>query len=579
MPCEVEQFLDRGGQGEVYRADLGGKSVALKWYFPAQATQQRSNLETLIKKGAPSNKFLWPMELTLEEGVEGFGYIMPLREPRYKSIVDLMKRRIEPTFRALATAGLNLSQSFLELHAKGLCFLSISFGNVFFDPDTGEVLISFNEDVAEDDEIKRNVLGTPRFMAPEVVRGDALPSKQTDLFSLAVILFYMFVMHHPLEGKKESSMHVLDLPNMNKLYGTEPVFIFDPNDDSNRPVPGYHDNALTFWPIYPQFLRDLFTKAFTDGIRDPQNGRVSVSEWQAAMVRLRDSIIYCAHCGMENFYDADALKASGGKPGDCWKCQKEKSRKGDLNMNRCPFEFHIIWILDCSFGMDVGWKIQAMNTVIRESIPHFAAFADEEPNSETLMSAVTYGTGARWHLKPTPIHSLRWSDAVAFGASNAGAAFQLVESMLWRWRHRDAKCYPPPMIVWVASSTPMDEWEEPLNILVALSDCFDCSRVAIPVGKDAPLDILQEFIGNPELLPIPANSCPEALFKHIHLQSAEYTLEEHKEQRKRAESRLSWVLKSASSPSSQTEDEDTSTPTPHLPIPIAPDTSSADDVW
>lgn len=324
MLCEVEQFLGGGGQGEVYRANLGGKIVALKWYFPAQATpEQRAALETLIKKGPPSDKFLWPMELTSAEGMPGFGYIMPLRESRYKGIVDLMKRSIEPTFRALAMAGLDLSHSFLQLHAKGLCYRDISFGNVFFDPNTGDVLICDNDNVTVDGEAESGVLGTPRFMAPEVVRGEALPSTQTDLFSLAVLLFYMLIVHHPLEGKKELTIHCLDLPGMNKLYGTEPVFIFDPMDDSNRPAPGYHDNPLAFWHIYPQFLRNLFTKAFTDGIRDPKNGRVRESEWRAAMVRLRDSIVYCAYCAMENFYDADALKASGGKPGSCWSCKKE----------------------------------------------------------------------------------------------------------------------------------------------------------------------------------------------------------------------------------------------------------------
>lgn len=324
MSCEVEQFLGGGGQGEVYRANLGGKPVALKWYFPASTTpEQRAALETLIKKGPPSDKFLWPMELTSAEGTPGFGYIMPLRESRYKGIVDLMKRRIEPTFRALVTAGLDLSHSFLQLHAKGLCYRDISFGNVFFDPGTGDVLICDNDNVTVDGEAESGVLGTPRFMAPEVVRGEALPSTQTDLFSLAVLLFYMFMVHHPLEGKKELTIHCLDLPSMNKLYGTEPVFIFDPDDDSNRPAPGYHDNAIDFWHIYPQFLRNLFTKAFTDGIRDPQNGRVRESEWRAAMVRLRDSIVYCAYCAMENFYDADALKISGGKPGTCWSCKRE----------------------------------------------------------------------------------------------------------------------------------------------------------------------------------------------------------------------------------------------------------------
>ena len=49
-PCTVETFLGGGGQGEVYRALLDGKPLALKWYFPEQATPaQRQNLETLIR--------------------------------------------------------------------------------------------------------------------------------------------------------------------------------------------------------------------------------------------------------------------------------------------------------------------------------------------------------------------------------------------------------------------------------------------------------------------------------------------------------------------------------------------------
>jgi hypothetical protein len=131
----------------------------------------------------------------------------------------------------------------------------------------------------------------------------------------------MFTVHHPLEGKKEAAIRCLDLPAMTQLYGTAPVFIFDPQNRSNEPVPGYHDNALAFWPLYPQFLRDLFTKAFTHGIRDPQNGRVRESEWRAALVQLRDAILYCPQCRAENFYDAEALKASGGKLPPCWSCK------------------------------------------------------------------------------------------------------------------------------------------------------------------------------------------------------------------------------------------------------------------
>jgi eukaryotic-like serine/threonine-protein kinase len=247
---------------------------------------------------------------------------MPLRAPRFKGIVDLMKRRIEPSFRALATAGLELSDSYLQMHARGLCYRDISFGNVFFDPDTGEVLICDNDNVGIDTTeagVRPGVLGTPRFMAPEVVRGDALPSTETDLFSLAVLLFYMLVVHHPLEGQRESEIRCMDLPAMTRLYGTDPLFVFDPKDESNRPVPGLHDNALAFWPLYPTALRELFTRAFTAGLRDPKHGRVRESEWRAALVQLRDSIVYCQGCAAECFYDAAALRSTGTGP-TCWAC-------------------------------------------------------------------------------------------------------------------------------------------------------------------------------------------------------------------------------------------------------------------
>jgi eukaryotic-like serine/threonine-protein kinase len=327
----IEQFLGSGGQGEVYRLKLGGAMVALKWYFPKSATtQQRTALEMLVKKGPPTEKFLWPMELATAPDVPGFGYVMPLREARYKGIVDLMKRRIEPTFRALATAGLNLSHSYLQLHSQGFCYRDISFGNAFFDPKTGEILICDNDNVAVDGSATGGVLGTPDFMAPEIVCGKAPPSTQTDLFSLAVLLFYLFHIHHPLYGKKVMKFHCLDPAARTQLCGVEAVFIFDPHDRSNEAVPRpvdplgeAGDNALAFWPVYPQFFRDLFTKAFTDGIRDPQNGRVRESEWRATMVRLRDAIVYCAQCGEENFYDAAVLKTTGGKLRPCWSCNKE----------------------------------------------------------------------------------------------------------------------------------------------------------------------------------------------------------------------------------------------------------------
>lgn len=246
---------------------------------------------------------------------------MPLREPRFKGLVDLMKRRVEPGFRALSLAGVDLAQAFLSLHAQGLCYREISFGNVFLDPDTGAIAVCDNDNVAVDGNGQGGVLGTPRFIAPEVVRGEAAPGTQTDLFSLAVLLFYLFHLHHPLEGRRESAIRCLDLPAMNKLYGSEPLFIFDPDDADNRPLPGLHDNALAHWPLYPAFLREAFTRAFTSGLHAPLE-RVRESEWRALLARLADSLFYCGHCGAENFYDGEAIRANSGAPGPCWACRR-----------------------------------------------------------------------------------------------------------------------------------------------------------------------------------------------------------------------------------------------------------------
>jgi DNA-binding helix-hairpin-helix protein with protein kinase domain len=348
--CQVERFLGSGGQGEVYRVNWSGQPFALKWYFPHMATStQLQNLRTLVTKGAPTQQFLWPLELASQSGLPGYGYLMRLREPQYKGILDLMKRKVEPTFKTLATAGLQLADCYLQLHARGFCYCDISFGNVFWNSQTGDVLICDNDNVIVNGE-KPEIVGTARFMAPEVVTASALPSIDTDKYSLAVLLFYMFTLHHPLEGKRDSAIKCFDKPGMKKLFGTEPIFIFDPRDDSNRPDGRYHGVVNNFWPIYPQFLRDRFTKAFTNGLRDPKHGRVTENEWKAAMAQMRDSILYCQKCAAENFYDPDALKAAGGKSPRCWSCCTDvnlpfRIRIGKavtmLNHDSCLYPHHV----------------------------------------------------------------------------------------------------------------------------------------------------------------------------------------------------------------------------------------------
>ncbi len=315
---KIISFLGAGGQGEVYDVECNGKHYALKWYYKHMATkEQKAILDNLISKGAPDVSFLWPQDLIFTKFGESFGYIMPLRPKNYKSIVDMMKRRAEPSFYTLCRAAYNLTNGYQKLHSMGYSYRDISFGNLFFDPDNGDVLICDNDNVSANGKDDSSVYGTPRFMAPEIVLGKAKPSRNTDLYSLAVLLFYMFMMGHPLEGKLEADIRCMDIHAMNRLYGTQPIFVFDPIDKSNRPVKGYQDNVLIYWDIYPQIIRDLFTKSFTDGLHAP-NKRVTEKQWLDAFANLMTGIMVCPDCGAEVFYDEK--KVAAGTAHVCWGC-------------------------------------------------------------------------------------------------------------------------------------------------------------------------------------------------------------------------------------------------------------------
>jgi eukaryotic-like serine/threonine-protein kinase len=318
----IERYLGGGGQGEVYQVAFGNEQVAIKWYLPSYRQQDKhlqKRLERAINIGPPSDRFLWPRELVFEHNGTGLGYVMALREARFKGIASLMSGKVEPTFKVLATAGFELAHNYKELHSKGLCYYDINFGNVFFDPDTGEIRVCDNDNVDTDNSVSV-IGGTQRFMAPEIVRGEASPSTRTDLHSLAVLLFYMLIINHPLEGRHEYNIRCLDDNALRQLYGTKPLFIFDSTDSSNEPVPGWHDNAIIFWKLYPQFLKTLFIRAFGEGLHNPDL-RVQEGQWRDAMLRLRDSIYYCRACSAANFYDEDALKTMG-KPAPCWSCEQ-----------------------------------------------------------------------------------------------------------------------------------------------------------------------------------------------------------------------------------------------------------------
>jgi serine/threonine protein kinase len=312
----VIRLIGEGSQGQVFEVrPRDGEPLALKWYLPHTASkQQRDRIAELVERGAPGPRFLWPLAMVDVRGSHGFGYLMPLRPAGHAGLVDLLTGKVDVPFSTVCRLCLELADSFLNIHSQGLCYRDISFSNVFFDPATGKPLICDNDNVGIDGTGPAAVLGTRRFMAPEIVRREAVPSTRTDLYSLSVLLFYILMMGHPLVGRRELEVACWDDQAESMLFGAKPLFVFDPEDRSNAPVPELHDAVLRYWGLYPRFVQELFVQAFTIGLEDPVNGRVRESMWRRELSRLRDTIIRCTSCGRENFADVDQRGTS------CWSC-------------------------------------------------------------------------------------------------------------------------------------------------------------------------------------------------------------------------------------------------------------------
>ena len=285
----VRRFIGEGSQGSVYDVVIEptGEHAALKWYFPSLAhDRQRAAIEELVERGSPDDRFLWPDEMATVDGNPSFGYIMPLRPATTVGLSDLLTGKVDVPFSTVCTLGMELAGSFLELHSQGLCYRDISFGNVFFDPRTGRPLICDNDNVGVDGASPSAVLGTRRFMAPEIVRRE-VGSEHGHRPVLAVRAALL-----PADGRPSRSW--VAASSSSTPGTTTPRACCSvasrgsssiPSDESNSPLPEVHGSVLINWELYPAALRRLFVTAFTTGLTDPRNGRVRESVWQKALSR------------------------------------------------------------------------------------------------------------------------------------------------------------------------------------------------------------------------------------------------------------------------------------------------------
>ena len=296
------QFLAEGGQGYVYRVTYNGQEKALKWYKPGSIVNKSAfydNIWQNVMRGSPSEEFLWPVDVT-EEQDGTFGYVMDLRPEGYYEVTDFMLCHVRfQGYKTAIDAAMKIVSAFRKLHNAGYSYQDLNDGNFFINPINGKVLICDNDNVAPD-KTETGIVGKPRYMAPEIVMREHMPDSLSDRFSMSVILYMLFCLNHPLEGKRYL-VPGLTPELQEKLYGSEPLFIMDPDDDSNGPHPRVHQNSIMVWSCLPEYMKDVFLDAFSQKALHHPTARPKEIDWLNALTRFRSDIVVCAKCGNEIF--------------------------------------------------------------------------------------------------------------------------------------------------------------------------------------------------------------------------------------------------------------------------------------
>jgi uncharacterized protein YegL len=221
---------------------------------------------------------------------------------------------------------------------------------------------------------------------------------------------------------------------------------------------------------------------------------------------------------------------------------------------------HFIFIADCSTSMKNNGKIDVLNQAIREAIPHMRRVAEENPNAEVLVRAISFSSGAKWHVaSPTAVDAFEWEDLTALGVTDMGKAFELLA---------DALAIPPmseralpPVLVLISDGQPTDQYADALRRMLAQPWGVKAVKLAIAIGQAANHRVLKEFVANESIEVLQADRAAE-LVAYIKWASTA-------------------VLKAASSPASQASAQDHGNVIiPQIPADFWEDMSiSIGDVW
>jgi DNA-binding helix-hairpin-helix protein with protein kinase domain len=242
----------------------------------------------------------------------GLGYVMPLasdmtcvKEPYLP--FEYSARETNAAW-YMGTGGLkrrlaicaHIAQTIASLHQRGLAYVDLNPNNVMVSDDLSrtETWLIDADNLTSRATPTSTIIGFPRYIAPERVTRRAPPSTLADTYALAVHVFRMLVLRHPLEGVSADQLD--GQAARAAMDRGELAYVMDPADDSNRLPEGQFPLGL-FPHVMSGRLRQLAQQTFAEGRLAPTL-RPGAARWRDVIFHALDNVIDCqSGCGWSQY--------------------------------------------------------------------------------------------------------------------------------------------------------------------------------------------------------------------------------------------------------------------------------------
>jgi len=174
--------------------------------------------------------------------------------------------------------------------------------------------------------------------------------------------------------------------------------------------------------------------------------------------------------------------------------KKDVSLK-EVTVNQ-PRPLPVFLLLDASGSMTESAKIDALNRAVKEMLSAFSMETDLRASIQ--VGVIAFGGSVRNHMPLSGAEEAKnkWKPLPAKGNTPLGGALTKVRLMIEDKALLPSRSYRPTLVL-VSDGQASDDWKEPLALLLASPRASKAMRMAMAIGSDSDIPMLESFLSAP----------------------------------------------------------------------------------